>query len=190
MSKRKKAPRRTPPSTATQADDADAPDDAQGSGGDAQAGDAEPEGAAPRSKLWAGIVMTLVLGWIVVQMALPVSPFLVEQHVARTDFSWDMFAVRRDCERCYLTLSTNGSQAQRIPWGTWYRSPYHVARTRNRERLPKLARAFCRENEGKGHELDVRVVCECRYNKSEKLYNLDPFGGNYCSPEAAALFDD
>ncbi|MEL6182729.1 MAG: hypothetical protein AAFS10_27480 [Myxococcota bacterium] len=147
----------------------------------------------PWSKARAAIVLGLAVGYVAIQMIVPLSPFVVEQHEARTDFSWDMFAVRRDCERCQLTLSTNGSPPQKIPWGTWFRSPYHVARSRNMARLPKLARAFCKDNAAKSKRinatLDVRIVCECRYNKSAKLYNLDPFGGNYCTPEAAARFD-
>ena len=135
------------------------------------------------------MVMCLTLGFVVVQLILPLSPFLVEPHTSRTDFSWDMFAVRRDCERCMLTQSVNGSPAKKIGWGNWFRSPYHVARSRNQQRLPLLAREFCREHQERVANLDVRIVCECRYNKSETLYNLDPFGDNYCSAEAAQRFD-
>lgn len=147
--------------------------------------------APTRSRLWlwgGGVAIAL---WLGVQSVAPMSPFFVEPHAARTDFSWDMFAVRRDCEQCHLTYTLPGQPPQRISWRAWFRSPFHVARARNRQRLPKLARDYCKRFAPRQPGLQVHIVCQCRYNKSATLYNLDPLeGGDYCADDAARRFDN
>ena len=135
------------------------------------------------------LVLTLALGFIGVQLALPLTPFLVHSSEVRTDFSWDMFAVRRDCRECIIMGSRPGHSARRYGWGKLYKTTFQAARTRNKTRLPQAAREVCRREAAAGRsDAQVFVECNCRYNKGP-LINLDPFGGDYCSPEAAKRFD-
>ncbi len=151
---------------------------------------AEAPPSQPRTRTWARVMLGLVLGYLLVQLALPMSPILFHPSQVRTDFSWDMFAVRRDCEVCQLVAGWEGAAPQKLGWGFLYRSPYHVARTRNKLRLPQAAREACRRLKAQGRKNpQVFVECRCRYNQEDELYNLDSFGGDYCSAKAAALYD-
>lgn len=140
--------------------------------------------SAPR---WAWGVMGAVTLWLAVQVLVPLRAAVSHPAEVRTDFSWDMFAVRRDCEVCELRLSHGGQPAARVPWKRLFRSPSHVGRARNKERLPLLAREICRQERAAGRaDARVTVACRCRYNNAPDLIDLDTLGGLDCAAEAAA----
>ena len=130
------------------------------------------------------------VAFIAVQLAIPIWPTFVHPSQTRTDFSWDMFATRRDCKPCQLTEAVYGRAARKIGWGRFYRSTFHVARTRNRDRLPKVALEACRRHAAAGREAAVYVDCRCRYNNEPEVYDLDPLGGDYCTKAARDRFGD
>jgi len=138
---------------------------------------------------WAhNLVLALALAFVCVQLAVPLAPFFIHPSEARTDFSWDMFAVRRDCRQCNLMVSHPNSGARRYGWGKLYKTTYQAARTRNKTRLSQAAREVCRREAAAGRVgAQVYVECNCQYNRGEFI-DLDVFGGDYCSPQAAERF--
>ena len=50
-------------------------------------------------------------------MVVPLMPFFVSQADARTDFTWDMFAVRRDCSTCIIEMQLGDGPRVRMSWG-------------------------------------------------------------------------
>jgi hypothetical protein len=128
--------------------------------------------------------------FVAVQLLVPLWPTFVHPSQTRTDFSWDMFATRRDCSPCQLLESVDGGPVQKIGWGRFYRSAYHVARSRNRDRLPMVALEACRRHEDEARRASVFLECRCRYNNEPEVYDLDPFGGDYCTPAAREFFGD
>jgi hypothetical protein len=145
--------------------------------------DERSDARAPR---WAWGVMGAVTLWLAVQVAAPLRAAVSHPAEVRTDFSWDMFAVRRDCEVCELRVSRGGGPAARVPWNRLFRSPYHVGRARNKQRLPLLAREICRQERAAGRaDARVTVACRCRYNNSPALVDLGDQRGVDCAAEAA-----
>lgn len=63
-----------------------------------------------------GIAAALMLG-------VPLMPFFVSQADARTDFTWDMFAVRRDCSTCVIEMQLGDGPRVRMSWGQRPPSP-------------------------------------------------------------------
>lgn len=61
-----------------------------------------------------GIVFVLTL---LVQLLVPARALLVREGGVRTDFTWDMFAIRRDCETCEIVYSIGDREEQRVSWG-------------------------------------------------------------------------
>ncbi len=149
---------------------------------------APPEPAVwPAWAYWLGLALACT--YVAIQLAVPVTSTIYHPSTVRTDFSWDMFAVRRDCKPCNLTISAPGRPARRFKWGSIYNTPYQVARSRNISRLPLVAREACRREQARGNtKAQVFINCTCTYNQEPKVYDLDPFGGDYCSPEAVARF--
>ncbi len=60
------------------------------------------------------IILIVFLG---VQGIVPVWALVVPGHSARTDFTWDMFAVRRDCSPCEIGYTIGDQQPGRVSWG-------------------------------------------------------------------------
>lgn len=101
----------------------------------------------------------------------PVTSAFVHEADDRTDFTWDMFAIRRDCSACLYHYEV-GDQRQRISWGyrgapdvldsygrgallvhpsgpaVNVRSPVQVARLRHGRRLEWLGAEMCTELRG------------------------------------------
>jgi hypothetical protein len=146
----------------------------------------DPDAQAPRHR-WPGVVLGGAALWLAVQLLVPLSAVLWHPSEARTDFSWDMFATRRSCKPCHLLISRRGERPGHVQWNTFFRSPYHVARARNRQRLPLLARHLCRQEQAAGHDqVRVFVECTCRYNDAPRPFDLDPLeGADYCGPQGA-----
>ncbi len=61
------------------------------------------------------------VAFFAVQGLYPLWAVVADDHVTSTDFTWDMFAVRRDCSECDVYYAVAGGQKQRISWGL--RSP-------------------------------------------------------------------
>lgn len=127
--------------------------------------------------------------FLALQLAMPLRALFHHPADTRTDFSWDMFASRRDCGQCRLIYTRNDKKRRKASWGLFYKSTFHVARTRNRERLPLLARELCKREASQGRNIQVFVDCSCRYNGEEEIFDLDPYGKNYCTEEAAQRYD-
>jgi hypothetical protein len=96
----------------------------------------------------------------------PVTAALRDEAEVRTDFTWDMFAVARECEVCVFHYEVGGER-QRLPWGfrgtpatldPWgrgallvdprgpalnLRTPVQVARVRHTNRLEQLGGEVC-----------------------------------------------
>lgn len=128
--------------------------------------------------------------FVAIQFLIPIWPTFVHPSKVRTDFSWDMFANRRDCKPCVLRESFAGGPERKIGWGRFYRSTFHVARSRNSARMPRVAREACRRHEAAGRTARVTIDCKCRWNGEPEVYDLDPYGGDYCSQEAKERFGD
>lgn len=60
-------------------------------------------------------------GFVAVQGLVPIRALVGEGHESRTDFTWDMFAVRRDCSECTVWYVIGDGEQQRVSWGL--RSP-------------------------------------------------------------------
>ncbi len=133
--------------------------------------------------------LALACLYLAVQLAVPVNAIVYGSWETRTDFSWDMFAVRRDCEVCVLMTAQPGQAPQRYGWGKLFKTTYQAARVRSMDKLPIVAREVCRRERAAGRaDVQVFVDCKCRYNNAPELIDLDPFGGDYCSEEAARRF--
>lgn len=63
----------------------------------------------------------ILIVFLVVQGVVPVWALVTPGHHTRTDFTWDMFAVRRDCSPCQLYYSIGDDEPERLSWGL--RSP-------------------------------------------------------------------
>ena len=160
--------------------------------------EAQPPGGVAEAPVEAGRpwpawafygVLALSGVYLTVQLTVPLAAIFIHPSEVRTDFSWDMFAVRRDCRECVLMTSQPGQAARKVGWGKLYKTPFQAARTRNKTRLPQAAREVCRREQAAGRkEVQVFIECNCRYNQGE-LIDLDPFGGDYCSQTAAERFD-
>ncbi len=148
--------------------------------------DKQPATISKRAMVFIG---ALSAAWLLVQCAVPLTPLVSHPSEVRTDFSWDMFAVRRKCTQCKIMIQQPGRVPYKLNWGRLYRSSFHVARSRNRQRLPLLAREVCRREQAKGRDVKVFVDCKCRYNNLPTIFDLDPYGDNYCTQEAAARYD-
>lgn len=138
-----------------------------------------------------GLVMALACAWILIQYTVPLSANIHHPSEVRTDFSWDMFAVRRDCKPCRIMIKRRGHPLRRYGWGKIYNTTYQVARSRTVARMPLVAREVCRREAAANRaDSEVTIDCKCTYNKEPRVYDLDPLkGGDYCTPEAAARFD-
>jgi hypothetical protein len=130
------------------------------------------------------------VGFLTVQLLVPIWPTFVHPSEVRTDFAWDMFATRRDCKPCHLLESVDGKPTERVGWGRLYRSTFHAARTRNAARLPLAAREVCRRHELAGRKASVYIDCKCRWNGQPEVYDLDHYGKDYCTPEAEERFGE
>lgn len=62
-----------------------------------------------------------LIAFLVVQGVVPVWALVTPTHAMRTDFTWDMFAVRRDCSPCQLYYTIGDGEPERLSWGL--RSP-------------------------------------------------------------------
>lgn len=144
-------------------------------------------GQEPARHRWPRLILGAAGLWLALQLALPLSAVLWHPSEARTDFSWDMFATRRSCRPCHLLLSRQGEAPAHVQWNRFFRSPYHVARARNRQRLPLLAQQLCRQERAAGHaQARVFVQCRCRYNDEPQVYDLDVLqGGDHCQVEGS-----
>lgn len=60
---------------------------------------------------------TILILFLVVQGLFPIWALVVPGHRARTDFTWDMFAVRRDCSPCDLGYTIGDQAPGRVSWG-------------------------------------------------------------------------
>ncbi len=136
------------------------------------------------------IKLIAAVGFVAIQLLVPLWPTFVHPSQVRTDFAWDMFATRRDCKPCHLLESVNGKPPQKVGWGRLYRSTFHVARTRNAGRLPKAALEVCRRHAEQGQTAAVFIDCKCTWNGEPEVYNLDAYGKDYCSAEARERFGD
>jgi hypothetical protein len=59
----------------------------------------------------------ILIAFLLVQGVLPVWALVVPSHQIRTDFTWDMFAVRRDCSPCQLFYTIGDGEPERVSWG-------------------------------------------------------------------------
>ena len=59
----------------------------------------------------------ILIAFLLVQGVLPVWALVMPSHQVRTDFTWDMFAVRRDCAPCQLYYTVGDAEPERISWG-------------------------------------------------------------------------
>lgn len=55
--------------------------------------------------------------FVVVQGVFPLWAIVGGGPERRTDFTWDMFAVRRDCAECEISYVVGDGPAQRVSWG-------------------------------------------------------------------------
>lgn len=59
----------------------------------------------------------------IAMLVVPMMPLFVSQADARTDFTWDMFAVRRDCSTCVVEMQLGDGPRVRMSWGQRPPSP-------------------------------------------------------------------
>lgn len=59
----------------------------------------------------------ILAAFVVVQGLLPMWAIVDSGPARRTDFTWDMFAVRRECDPCELQYRVGEGEWQRISWG-------------------------------------------------------------------------
>jgi len=68
--------------------------------------------------MWRPVLArALFVGFVCVQGVYPLWALLAPDHVRRTDFTWDMFAVRRDCSVCQVDYVVGERPLQRVSWG-------------------------------------------------------------------------
>ena len=70
-----------------------------------------PRGAFERVVTWAFV------GLVAAMLLYPARAAVVPEGSTRTDFTWDMFAVRRDCGVCTLDYAVEGAPVRPISWG-------------------------------------------------------------------------
>ncbi|MCB9520371.1 MAG: hypothetical protein H6699_05760 [Myxococcales bacterium] len=63
---------------------------------------------------WRGRVF---VAFVLVQGLAPLTALAVPDSEARTDFTWDMFAVRRDCSPCRIWVGIGDDPPQQFSWG-------------------------------------------------------------------------
>lgn len=124
----------------------------------------------------ASVRNAFVLGWLAVQVGLPVRAFFRERFESRNEFSWNMYSQDYSCEYRYLLLDRFG-RPQVVKLEDHLHRPERQYMLFHRETLPRLHEYLCDSYVTSGGWRELRGAVTCRWSDEPRQLVRD---GNLC----------
>jgi hypothetical protein len=117
------------------------------------------------------VLQLFIIGFLAVQLALPVRAFIFDKRSSRGNFTWNMYSQKRSCRVDYRLERTDGTE-EKLDYRRYFVRKSRASHVLFPDTLPYFHEWLCTQTAGERAALRARI--SCTLNGSPRFQVTDP----------------